>query len=115
MTVTIFHNAQCGTSRNVLQALESRGADPLVVEYLKTGWTKAQLKELFKAMGKTPRQMLRVKNSPAEELGLTQPGVRSEKILNAMVKHPILVERPIVVTAKGTALVRPLEVLETLL
>lgn len=115
MSVTIFHNGQCGTSRKVLDALEARGAKPVVVEYLKAGWTKDQLKALFKQIGKTPGQMLRVKNSPAEELGLTAPGVRSDRILNAMVKHPILVERPIVVTDKGAALCRPPELLESLL
>lgn len=115
MTVTIFHNPQCGTSRNVLAAIEATGARPHVVEYLKTGWTKDQLKDLFKRIGKTPRQMLRVKNSPAEELGLTAPGVRGDRILSAMVRHPILVERPIVVTDKGAALCRPPELLESLL
>ena len=107
MTVTIFHNPQCGTSRNVLQALKDAGQKPQVVEYLKAGWNEAQLKDLFSRMGVKPRDVLRVRGTPAEELGLTKPGVDDAEIIRAMVAHPILVERPIVVTTKGVFLCRP--------
>ena len=107
--VTVFHNPACGTSRNVLAAVRDAGIEPTVVEYLKAGWTKPQLKGLLKAMGKSPRDILRVRGTPAEELGLTKPGASDEAILDAMVQHPILVERPIVVSPKGTRLCRPSE------
>ena len=113
--ITIYHNPGCGTSRNVLAALRAKGLEPDVVEYLKAGWTEAQLKGLFDRMGVTPRDVLRVRGTPAEELGLTKPGATDVAILKAMAAHPILVERPIVVTAKGAALCRPAERLETLL
>ena len=107
--VVIFHNPDCGTSRNVVRIVEAAGYMPTAVEYLKTGWTKQQLLALFAAAGIRPREALRVKKSPAFELGLTDPSVADEHVIEAMVAHPILVERPIVVTAKGTALCRPSE------
>ena len=107
MTVTIFHNPGCGTSRNVLQALKDAGQKPQVVEYLKAGWTEAQLTDLFQRMGVKPRDILRVRGTPAEALGLTKPGVSDAAIVKAMAQHPILVERPIVVTPKGVFLCRP--------
>jgi arsenate reductase (glutaredoxin) len=113
--VTIFHNPNCGTSRNVLAAIRARGIEPAVVEYLKTGWTKPQLKGLLAAMGAKPRDILRVRGTPAEELGLTNPGAADDVILDAMVTHPILVERPIVTTTEAAALCRPAERLEGLL
>jgi arsenate reductase len=113
--ITIFHNPQCGTSRNVLAALREAGREPKVVEYLKAGWTEAQLKDLFGRMGVTPRQAMRVRGTPAEELGLTARSATDAAILKAMVAHPILVERPIVVTPKGVALCRPAEKLDALL
>jgi arsenate reductase (glutaredoxin) len=106
-TITIYHNPNCGTSRNVLQALKDAGRAPQVVEYLKTGWNEAQLTDLFARMGVRPRDLLRVRGTPAEELGLTKPDVGDSAILRAMVDHPILVERPIVVTDKGVFLCRP--------
>lgn len=109
MTVTIFHNPACGASRNTLEILRERGIEPTVVEYLKAGWSKAQLKDLLKAMGARPGDILRTKGDRARELGLTAPGVSDEAILDAMVAEPALVERPIVVTPKGTALCRPKE------
>jgi arsenate reductase len=105
--VTIFHNPNCTTSRNVLAALRDAGQEPQVVEYLKTGWTEPQLADLFDRMGVTPRQMLRTKDRLAAELGLTDPTVGDTAILRAMVAHPVLVERPIVVTPKGVFLCRP--------
>jgi arsenate reductase (glutaredoxin) len=107
MSITIYHNPKCGTSRTVLEALREGGHAPKVVDYLKDGWTEAQLADLFKRMGVTPRELLRIRGTPAEELGLTKPGVSDAAILSAMVEHPILVERPIVVTAKGAFLCRP--------
>ena len=86
-----------------------------MVEYLKTGWTKPQLKQLLKDMGAKARDILRVRGTPAEELGLTDPKTTDEAILDAMVAHPILVERPIVVTPKGTKLCRPSETVQQLL
>lgn len=113
--VVIFHNPDCGTSRNVVRIVEAAGYTPVIVEYLKTGWTKPQLLALFAAAGGKPRDALRVKKSPAAELGLTDPSVDDEDIIEAMIAHPILVERPIVVTAKGTALCRPSELVLDLL
>jgi len=113
--VTIFHNPACGTSRNVLAALIEAGARPKVVEYLKAGWTAPQLKGLLAAMKLKPRDILRVRGTPAEELGLTRPAASDAAILAAMVAHPILVERPIVVTPKGAALCRPAERVQSLL
>lgn len=107
--VTIFHNPKCGTSRNTLAIIEAAGYAPTVVEYLKTGWTLEQLKDLAARTGVGARGLLRVKGTPAEDLGLTDPAVADDAILAAMVEHPILVERPIVVTPKGAVLARPKE------
>jgi arsenate reductase len=109
MDVVIHHNPECGTSRNVLAILEAAGYRPTVIEYLKTGWTRPQLLGLFAAAGLTPREALRETKSPAAELGLLQQGVAAATILDAMVAHPILVNRPIVCTAKGVRLCRPSE------
>ncbi|MCB1438825.1 MAG: arsenate reductase (glutaredoxin) [Nitratireductor sp.] len=115
MTVVIHHNPDCGTSRNTLEMIRSSGEEPVVIEYLKTGWTRPQLLALFAGAGLTPRSALRVSKSPAEELGLTDPSVSDETILEAMLEHPVLVNRPIVVTPKGIRLCRPSEkVLEIL-
>ncbi len=113
-SITIFHNPNCGTSRKVLAALREWGAEPRVVEYLKTGWTRAQLDGLLKAMKARPRDILRTRGTPAEALGITAES-GDDQILAAMVAEPILVERPIVATPKGTALCRPAERLEALL
>jgi arsenate reductase len=113
--ITIFHNPNCGTSRNVLAAIRAAGRAPKVVEYLKAGWTEPQLKDLFARMGVTPRDVLRTRGTPAEELGLTGPEVSDAAILKAMTQHPVLVERPIVVTGKGVALCRPADRLQALL
>lgn len=113
--VTIYHNPACGTSRTVLGMLRERGLDPTVVEYLKVGWTRELLEELFGRMGVTPRDALRVRGTPAHELGLTDPTASDSAILAAMVIDPILVERPIVVTPKGAALCRPADLVLNLL
>ncbi|PZQ56412.1 MAG: arsenate reductase (glutaredoxin) [Phenylobacterium zucineum] len=107
--VTIFHNPACGTSRNTLGIITAAGYAPKVVEYVQVGWTKPQLLELLAAMKATPRDILREKGSPPGELGLLEPGVTDDQILDAMVAHPLLVNRPIVVTPNGTVLARPSE------
>ena len=113
--ITIFHNPACGTSRNVLQLIRDAGYEPVVTPYLMAGWTRPQLQALFKAMGVRPRDVMRHKGSPAAELGLLDPSATDDQILDAMVAHPILVNRPIVVTPLGTRLARPAErVLELL-
>ncbi len=108
-TITIYHNPKCSTSRQVLDMIEASGAKANVIEYLKAGWTKKQLKELFAAAGLTARQALRARAAEAEELGLLDPKVSDAKLIDAMVAHPVLVERPFVVSAKGTLLARPKE------
>ena len=115
MDIVIYHNPDCGTSRNVLAIIEAAGYTPTVIEYLKTGWTKAQLLGLFAAAGLTPRTALRETKSPAAKLGLLKDGVPSEVILDAMVTDPILVNRPIVCTIKGVRLCRPSETVLDLL
>jgi arsenate reductase len=113
--ITVYHNPACGTSRNTLAIIEAAGYTPTVVEYLKTGWTRNQLKSLFAAMGIKPRDAVREKGTPAADLGLLGPSVSDDQILDAMVAHPVLVNRPIVVTPKGTTLSRPSEVVLDLL
>ncbi len=115
MNVVIHHNPDCGTSRNVLAIIEAAGYRPSVIEYLKTGWTIPQLLGLFAAGGLTPRAALRETKSPAAELGLLDASVGDETLLAAMIEHPILVNRPIVCTAKGVKLCRPSEAVLDLL
>ena len=112
--VTIYHNPECGTSRKVLAALQEAGVDLRIVDYRKTGWTRPQLEDLFEHMGVTPREAMRTKGSLAGELGLLE-GASDDAILNAMIGHPALVERPIVQTPKGTRLCRPPETVQELL
>lgn len=107
--VTFFHNPKCGTSRNALAMARAAGYEPEVVEYVKTGWTREQLKSLLDAMGKTPREAMRTKGDLVAELGLLDPAVSDEAILDAMVEHPILVERPIVKSPRGVVMARPSE------
>ena len=113
--VTIFHNPACGTSRKTLERIRAAGIEPNVVEYLKAGWTKPQLKRLLKLMGLSARDILRVRGTPAEELKLTDPSATEDQIIDAMIGHPILVERPIVETPKGARLCRPMETVEAIL
>ncbi len=107
--ITIFHNPVCGTSRTVLAMIEVAGYAPTVVEYLKAGWTRPQLEGLLTAMAAGPRDVLRQNAPQVETLDLLNPATSDETILAAMVEHPILVNRPIVVTPKGTRLARPAE------
>lgn len=104
--ITIFHNPACGTSRNALAMIRAAGYDPTVVEYLQVGWTRPQLEDLLARMNARPRDILREKGTPAAELGLLDPAVGDDQILDAMVAHPLLVNRPIVVTPKGVKLSR---------
>jgi arsenate reductase len=113
--VTIFHNPACGTSRNTVAMVQAAGYQPEVIEYLQAGWTKAQLEGLLAAMGARPRDILRQKGTPAEALGLLAPDLSDDAILDAMVAHPILVNRPIVVTPRGAKLCRPSEAVFDLL
>ena len=113
--VVIHHNPACGTSRNVVAMVEAAGYKPTVVPYLQTGWTIPQLQALFAAMGLTPREVLREKGTPAKELGLLEPDASDDMILNEMVAHPVLVNRPIVATPKGVRLCRPSEAVLELL
>ncbi len=115
MTVVIHHNPDCGTSRNVVALVEACGYTPTIIEYLKTGWTRPQLLALFAAANLTPRSALRETKSPAKELGLLDPIVSDETLLDHMVLHPVLVNRPIVCTAKGVKLCRPSEMVLHLL
>lgn len=113
--IAIHHNPACGTSRNVLQIIRQSGIEPVVIDYLTQGWTRPQLLALFAAAGLTPRQALRETKSPAAELGLLEPGVTDEAILDAMLTHPVLVNRPIVASPKGVRLCRPSEAVLPLL
>ncbi len=115
MDVLIYHNPECGTSRNVLNIITAAGYEPKVIEYLKTGWTEAQLLDLFAAAGLNPRTAMRETKSPAQELGLLDSRVSHDKILAAMLAHPVLVNRPIVCTVKGVRLCRPSELVLDLL
>lgn len=113
--VVIHHNPGCGTSRNVLGIIRAAGYEPVVIDYLAEGWSRPQLLALFAAAGLTPRAALRVSKSPAEELGLTAEGVSDDRILDAMVAHPVLVNRPLVCTPRGVRLCRPSEIVLDLL
>lgn len=115
MTIVIHHNSSCGTSRNTIELVRASGEEPVIIEYLKEGWTRPQLLALFAAAGLTPREALRTSKSPAEELGLTNPEVDDETILAAMLEHPVLVNRPIVASPKGVRLCRPSELVLDLL
>jgi arsenate reductase len=115
VTITIYHNPACGTSRNTLAMIRQSGEEPVVIEYLKTPPTRARLVELLRKMDMTPRQLLREKGTPYAELGLADPKWTDDVLIDFMMKDPILMNRPIVETPKGVALCRPSEkVLEIL-
>lgn len=115
MTVTIYHNPACGTSRNTLAMIRQSGTEPVVVEYLKTPPSRDRLKELIAAMGVPVRALLREKGTPYKELGLDDPKWTDDQLLDFMIAYPILINRPIVVTPKGTRLCRPSEAVIDLL
>jgi arsenate reductase len=108
--IIFYHNPACGTSRNALAMVEAAGYTPTIIEYLKTGWTRQTLLDLLDKLKCGPRDILRDKGTPAGELGLLNPAVDDTRILDAMVAHPILVNRPIVVTPLGARLARPSEI-----
>ena len=105
----IFHNPDCGTSRNVVEIVQAAGYQPVIIEYLKTGWTRPHLQALFAAAGLAPRAALRETKSPAKDLGLLDQSASDEALLDAMIAHPVLVNRPIVATPMGVKLCRPSE------
>ena len=113
--ITIYHNPDCGTSRNALAMIEAAGYCPTVIDYQVTGWTRPLLEQLLGAMAMRPRDLLREKGTPAAELGLLDSAASDDAILEAMVAHPILVNRPVVVTPKGSRLCRPSEAVLPLL
>lgn len=115
MSVTIYHNPDCGTSRNTLAMIRQSGVEPVVIEYLKMPPSRETLKQLIAAMGISVRALLREKGTPYKELGLDDPKWTDDELLDFMVAHPILINRPIVVTAKGTRLCRPSEAVVDLL
>lgn len=106
---TIYHNPNCGTSRKVLGMLRESGDAPRVIEYLKTPPTRAELQDLLTQLGITPRQLLRRRGTPFDELGLDDPSKTDDQLIDAILAHPILMERPVVVTAKGAKVCRPAE------
>lgn len=115
MTATIYHNPACGTSRNTLALIRATGEEPVVTEYLSNPPSRERLLELLKAAKITPRQLLRGKGTPYAELGLGDPSLSDEKLVDAMIEHPILINRPLVETPRGVRLCRPSEaVLEIL-
>ncbi|WP_024586649.1 arsenate reductase (glutaredoxin) [Aliihoeflea sp. 2WW] len=109
MTITIYHNPACGTSRNTLEMIRASGEEPVVVEYLKAPPSRERLVELIDAMGLSPRELLREKGTPYGELGLAEDRWSDGDLVDFMLAHPILINRPIVDTPKGTRLCRPSE------
>lgn len=110
MTATIYHNPDCGTSRNTLALIRHAGIEPTVIEYLRTPPSREQLTKLIDEAMLKPREALREKGTPFAELGLDEAGITDDVIIDAMLQHPILINRPFVVTPRGTRLCRPSEV-----
>lgn len=115
MSVTIYHNPDCGTSRNTLAMIRQSGVEPVVIEYLKTPPSRETLKQLIAMMGISVRALLREKGTPYRNLGLDDPKWSDDELIDQMLAHPILINRPIVVTPKGTRLCRPSEAVIDLL
>jgi arsenate reductase len=115
MPVTIYHNPKCGTSRTTLAMIRESGEEPEIIEYLKAPPSKTRLKELINAMGIGPRELLRTKEASYKELGLADESLTNEQLIDAMIAHPILINRPIVVTPKGARLCRPADVVQEIL
>jgi len=113
--ITIYHNADCGTSRNARAMIRAAGYEPIVIEYLKVGWGRELLEAILADIPTTPRELLREKGTPAAELRLLDPAVSDDLIFEAMLAHPILVNRPIVASPMGVKLCRPSEVVLDLL
>lgn len=109
MDVTIYHNPQCGTSRNTLALIRHSGIEPTVIEYLKTPPSRDELAQMIRDAGLSVREAIRAKGTPYEELGLNDASVTDDQLLDTMLEHPILINRPLVVTPLGTRLARPSE------
>jgi arsenate reductase len=109
MRITIYHNPACGTSRNTLAMIRQSGDEPIIIEYLKNPLTRGELVSLINSMGARPRDILRRKGTPYDQLKLDNPELSDDELINFMVEHPILINRPIVVTPKGARLCRPSE------
>lgn len=110
MSITIYHNPACGTSRNTLGLIRNAGIEPTIIEYLQTPPSRPELADLISRMGVPVREIVRQKETPYAELGLDDPTLGDERLIDAMIAHPILINRPIVVTGKGVRLCRPSEV-----
>lgn len=110
MTITIYHNPACGTSRNVLAMIRNSGEEPRIVEYLKTPPSREELVDLIRRAGLAPRALLRRKGTPYDNLGLDDPALSDDQLIDAMIANPILINRPLVVTPLGVRLCRPSEV-----
>ncbi len=115
MTVTIWHNPKCTTSRKVLETIRAKGVEPHIVEYLETPPSAAEIKAALKQMGLKPRELLRRRGTPFEELGLDDPKRSDAELIAAMAAHPILIERPVVFANKGARLCRPPERVQEIL
>jgi arsenate reductase len=115
VTITIYHNPACGTSRNVLAQIRANGQEPVIIEYLKTPPARYELQGLIARMGIGVRDLLRRKGTPYDDLGLGDPALTDEQILDAMMAHPILINRPIVVTDRGVRLCRPADTVREIL
>jgi arsenate reductase len=115
MSTVIWHNPKCSTSRKVLDMIQAKGIKPTVIDYQKTPPSAAEIKAALKAMGMKPRDLLRRKNTPYDELGLDDPKLSDAQLVAAMAEHPLLMERPVVQTEKGTRLCRPVERLQEIL
>ena len=115
MSVTIYHNPVCGTSRKTLEAIRATGVEPEIIEYVKTPPSRATLQELIAKAGLTVRQAMRNKGDLYVELNLADESLSDEALLDAMMAHPVLIERPFVVTAKGVRLCRPSELVQEIL
>lgn len=113
--IVIYHNPDCGTSRNTLAMIRNAGIEPHVVEYLKTPPSRAMLVSLIERMGIAPRSLLREKGTPFDDLGLCDPSLGDEQLIDAMIEHPVLINRPIVVSPLGVRLCRPSEAVLDLL
>lgn len=115
MSVVIWHNPKCSTSRKVLEMIRAKGVEPTIIDYQQTPPSAAEIKATLKAMDMTPRGLLRRKNTPYDELGLDDPKLSDQQLIAAMAEHPLLIERPVVKTGKGTRLCRPAERLQEIL
>jgi arsenate reductase len=115
MAVTIWHNPKCATSRKVLGLIRARGVEPTIVEYLKNPPSAADIRAALKEMGIGPRELLRRRGTPYDDLGLGKPKWTDSELIAAMVRHPLLIERPVVRTGKGSRLCRPVERLKEIL